>query len=95
MRSHFRHLAIDPSGSTVWTHLEGGLLGCPRSGNDSPLEYLLFPLCHIIPRHPSVSRGLLEFCELISGKEMDFGKAYVKYYNHRKTGEPCKEVGIC
>ncbi|KAI1707155.1 hypothetical protein DdX_12529 [Ditylenchus destructor] len=53
------------------------------------------PMCHVIPRHPSVSQGLLEFCELINGKERDFGKAYVKYYNHGKTGEPCKEVGIC
>ncbi|KAI1707154.1 hypothetical protein DdX_12528 [Ditylenchus destructor] len=53
------------------------------------------PLCRVIPRHPSVSRGLLEFCLMISGKESDYEKAYAKYWNAGKTGEPCKEIGIC
>ncbi|KAI1716735.1 hypothetical protein Ddc_10309 [Ditylenchus destructor] len=140
MRSHFRHLAIDPSlrlsfamialmavglcsaKSVGFQSIEARFGESFAQGNgrdltpcqvceifvkvydeafskDLPIftadivAYTIQSICHVLP--PTVPQELLEFCKGISGKESDFGKAYVKYYQHGKTGEPCKEVGIC
>ncbi|KAI1710111.1 CD97 antigen [Ditylenchus destructor] len=50
------------------------------------IAYTIRSICHVLP--PTVPQELLEFCKTISGKEVDFGNAYVKYYAHGKTGEP-------
>ncbi|KAI1707108.1 hypothetical protein Ddc_14991 [Ditylenchus destructor] len=44
---------------------------------------------------PDPPPEFVEFCKALDGKALDFTKAYVKYHDHGKTGEPCKEVGIC
>ncbi|KAI1707109.1 hypothetical protein Ddc_14992 [Ditylenchus destructor] len=50
-------------------------------------------MCDNLPQ--DVPPEVVEFCKALEGKGLDFAKAYIKHHDHGKTGEPCKEVGIC